>query len=271
MKSFFKTPLIFLMIAFFFTSCDDDAAEVVDVTAPTISNVQFNETVEPGETLVITFKLSDEIALGEVRIDIHDDFDGHGHDNARIKATPFEYSTVLDDMRGQKEYTVEEMISIPSDAATGPYHLQIRYFDAAGNEGEQYVATFEISSESVSPAIIITNFGEDEELEPTINEDGSKVLYLEGTIESRTAGGLDEVHITVVHEEEGGHAHERTLLAEAVYNQEWELEGAATFNLQDIDPVIDLTNAEAGHYELRIMARDVEGNIRIISREVHVD
>lgn len=271
MKRFFSTSLFFLVVAAIFTSCKDDAPEVVDVTIPTISNVQFNETVEPGGVLELTFKLIDDIGLGEVRIDIHDDFDGHQHENGRIKATPFAYSNVLDEMRGVKVYTVEESINIPEEASTGPYHLQIRYFDAAGNEGVVYVATFEISSETKSPAILITNFAVGEELEPTLNEDGTKVLYLEGTIESRTAGGLDEVHITVVHEEEGGHSHLRKLHDAPVYDQEWELAGAATFNLGDISPVIDLSNAEAGHYELRIFARDVEGNIKIVSREVHVE
>ncbi len=271
MKKSLKFLSFFLAVSAFFSSCDDDASEVVDVTAPSISDVQYPETVEPGTALVIRFKLQDETALGQVRIDIHDDFDGHEHENARIKANPFEYSNVLETMRGEREFTVEETINIPADAATGPYHLQIRYFDAAGNEGESYVGEFEVTSESSSPLITITNFGADEELELTVNEDGTKVLYLEGSIESRTAGGLEEVHITVQHEEEGGHSHGRILHDEPLYDREWDLAGAASFNLQDISPVIDLTAAEAGHYELSITARDVEGNTKVVTREIHVD
>lgn len=273
MKSILKSSPIFTAVAvsgiLMLSSCDDDAPVVKDTTRPEIANVAFSEVTEPGGTLVISFDLADNIALGEVRIDIHDDFDGHAHGRLSQKAEPFSYELILDEMKGEKTFSVQEHISIPADAATGPYHLQIRYLDAAGNEGEFFVGTFEISSETVSPAINITNFGATEELEP--NENG--VLLLEGTVTARTEGGLAEVHIMVIHEEED-HGHARVQNPneeEPLYDQEWELNGAVEFNLSEIDPAIDLSAAAAGHYELIILAKDMEGNVKIVTREIHID
>lgn len=267
MKKLIQTSALLVALLVFLAGCKDDQPEIIDTTAPTISNVSLAETVEPGEELTIQFTLTDDIALGEVRIDIHDDFDGHEHESARIKAAPFETTIILDDMQGQKTYSATVPVPIPGDAATGPYHLQINYFDLAGNEGALYVDKFEIVSEATAPAITITNFGADEEL--ALNENG--ILELEGTIVSRTEGGLDEVHIMVLEEEED-HSHGRKLQRAPLYDQEWELSGADTFVLEEqIIPAIDLSAAAAGHYELRIMARDMAGNVKVITREIHVD
>lgn len=271
MKNILKSAPVLTAMAvplmFIFSSCDDDAPVVVDTTAPEIANVEVSEETEPGGTLVLAFSLADDIALGEVRIDIHDDFDGHEHGRISQTAKPFTYQVILDEMAGEKTYRVEEQIPIPADAATGPYHLQVRFFDAAGNEGEFYVGSFEISSETASPAIVISNFGESEELEA--NENG--ILLLEGSVTAKTEGGLEEVHILVVHEDED-HGHARVQNEEEpLYDQEWELKGAMEFNLAEIDPAIDLSAAAAGHYELIILAKDVQGNVKIITREIHVD
>lgn len=271
MNNILKSSPIFTAMAvfgmFMLASCDDEAPVVVDTTKPEIASVAFSEQTEPGGTFVISFDLTDNIALGEVRIDIHNDFDGHAHGRLSQKAEPFSLELILDEMEGEKTFSVLEQISIPADAATGPYHLQIRFLDAAGNEGEFFVGTFEISSETVSPAINITNFTATEELE--LNETG--ILELEGTVSAKTEGGLEEVHIMVIHEDED-HGHARVKNEEEpLYDQDWELSGAMEFNLSEIDPAIDLSAAAAGHYELIVMAKDMEGNVKVITREIHVD
>lgn len=265
-----KSGILYLAALLILAACkDDENGEIVDTTPPTISSVEYDEAVAPADELDLEFVLEDDIALGEVRIDIHDDFDDHQHEGGRIMATPFETTIILDEMRGQTRYVAHIHINIPADAATGPYHLQINYTDNAGNEGELYIGSFETTDPAVQPHIAITNFGADEELKPT-EEDGRLILRLEGTVESRTEGGLDEVHITVSEEHDHNHG-SRMRDAEAPYDEKWELNGAALFDLSEIDPVIDLTGAEAGYYELRIMARDVAGNVRILTRKIHID
>lgn len=262
---FLKSGITLLAAISLLTACkDDENGTIIDTTPPSISNVEHDMTVEPGQEFNLEFVLEDDIALGEARIDIHDDFDAHEHEGGRIMATPFEYTTILDEMRGKTRHVVHLHIPIPADAATGPYHLQINYTDNAGNEGELFISAFEISDPALSPSITITNFGAEEELE--LNEEG--ILYLEGSIED--PDGLDEVHI-MVSEEHEDHSNGRMKEEVILYDQEWELGGATTFNLQDIDPAIDLSGAEAGHYELRIMARDTQGHVKVVRREIHVD
>lgn len=179
--------------------------------------------------------------------------------------TTFEYTDVLDEMRGETRHVVHLHIDIPSDAATGPYHLQINYTDDAGNEGELYISQFEITDPALSPSISITNFGPEDELEP--NEEG--ILYLEGTVED--PDGLEEVHI-MVYEAHDDHGHGRLKEEDPLYENEWELEGAVTFNLAtQLIPAIDLSAAAPGHYELRIMARDTQGHAKVVRREIHID
>lgn len=252
----------FAFLALFSACTDDDA--VVDTTAPTLNEVTHSEVVEPGGEFDLELALEDDLALGEVRVDIHDDFDGHDHEGGRLNAEPFEYTNVFDAMQGKKTFTLHEHIDIPANAATGPYHITITYFDNAGNEGELYIGTFEISDPAQSPSISITNFAEGAELEP--NEEG--ILLLEGTVADED--GLEEVHIMVTEEHEA-HAGGRMMEEEILYEGEWLLNGATTFDLQNIQPAIDLSAAPAGHYELRILARDTQGNAKVVWREVHID
>lgn len=264
-----KSGIPFLVALVLLAACkDDENGQIVDTTPPVISAVTHDEVVAPGAELDLEFILEDNIALGEARIDIHDDFDDHAHEGGRILAVPFETTVILDEMRGKTRHEVHVHIEIPENAATGPYHLQINYTDDAGNEGELYIGELSISDPAISPAVNISNFGPDEELAP-VEEEGRLILRLEGTVESRTEGGLNEVHITVSEEHDHESGEEST--EEPLYDQEWELDGLQSFNLADIDPVIDLTGAEPGHYELRIMVRDVAGNMNIVTREVHID
>ena len=248
-------------------SCDEETPEPVDTSKPVISNVQHPEVVRTGEIFELGFQLEDDLALGEVRINIHSDFDGHAHERISLEATPFSYDNILEEMEGELTFTIQEEILIPEAAASGEYHLQILYLDAAGNEGDLFVSSFVIESEH-APLIQITNFEEEDDLE--LNENG--FLMLEGYVESQTEGGLEQVHIMITEEGEGD-SHSRTKHdGEHVYEEEWELNGATLFVFEEaIETGIDLSAAEAGHYLLTIQAVDVEGNMKTLKREVHVN
>lgn len=263
MKNLLKGSIPALAFLALFSACTDDDA-VVDTTAPILNASTHSEVVEPGGEFDLELALEDDLALGEVRVDIHDDFDGHDHEGGRLNAEPFEYTNVFNAMQGKKTFTLHEHIDIPANAATGPYHITITYFDNAGNEGEIYIGTFEISDPAQSPSITITNFADGAELEP--NAEG--MLLLEGTVED--VDGLEEVHIMVTegHEESAG---ARMMEEVILYEGEWLLNGATTFDMQNIQPAIDLSAVPAGHYELRILARDIQGNAKVVWREVHID
>lgn len=250
----------------FLAACNkDDDTVPVDRTPPTVRDVTLNDqteniVVEPGSTMHFDAVFEDDERLGQYKIDIHNDFDGHTH--GRLADIPFELSQTYD-LIGRTQ-TVHEDIAIPEDATPGPYHFTLQFFDAAGNEGEIVVLDFEIADPDNQPVITITSHDIDEEIEV---EPGESII-LEGTISDED--GLAEVHIILGHEEEDGHDHRRNE-EEPLFEYEIELNGENTWNFADMGPIEIPEDAEEGHYELRIMAEDVNGNTRLVTIEVHVE
>ncbi|MGK7393637.1 MAG: DUF4625 domain-containing protein [Candidatus Cyclobacteriaceae bacterium M3_2C_046] len=267
MKSINLLKKLFLFVLsvsamLFLTNCDEDD-DPIDLTAPTIQNVTLNEQTEniqvnPGDDIHFDAELADDQLLGQLKIDIHDNFDGHQH--GRVAATPFSLERIID-LIGRTQ-TIHEDVEVPADAATGPYHFNIQFFDAAGNEGELMTIEFEIVDEAEQPTITITTPDPDTETE--VAPGGS--FAITGAVSD--PDGLEELHMMLMHEEEDDHSHGR-ISEEVLWEKEWLLEGAleASFDEQVTIPA----NAETGHYILRIKAEDVAGNVKILKAEVHIE
>ncbi len=135
----FISALCLLTSILSFTSCDDDKG---DVTPPIISLIE----PEEGDELLIgsengvhlEMDLSDDVELKSYRINIHSNFDNHGHtpstkaDNGTVA---FTFDKVYDDAAGKKNHHVHNHdIKIPANATPGNYHLMIYCTDAAKNE-----------------------------------------------------------------------------------------------------------------------------------------
>jgi hypothetical protein len=260
--------LFFLGVLFlaFLAACNkDDDSVPVDRTPPTVRDVTLNDqteniVVQPGSTMHFDAVFEDDERLGQYKIDIHNNFDGHTH--GRLAHTPFEFSQTYD-LIGRTQ-TVHEDIAIPEDAAPGPYHFTLQFFDAAGNEGELVVMDFDIADPDNQPVITITSHDIIEEIEV---EPGGSII-LEGTVFD--PDGLEEVHIILGHEVEDGHDHRRNE-EEPLFEFEVELNGETTWNFEDMGPIEIPEDAEEGHYELRIMAEDINGNTRVVTIEVHIE
>jgi hypothetical protein len=139
--------LAMLAAAFFGFSCGDKA----DTTAPTFELTALTpakttaivcgesaDNVIPitgGQSLNFTFLATDDRALGQYKIDIHDDFDCHGHDGERT--TLPNIWTLLDvvDFSGDRQ-TISRQLEVPADVRAGNYHFQISVLDAEGNENQ---------------------------------------------------------------------------------------------------------------------------------------
>ena len=109
-----------------------------------------------GQELVFEFKLSDNEALGQYKIDIHDDFDCHGHEGER---SPIPTIWVLQDVVDVSgtEQVISRTLQVPSDVMAGNYHFQIKAIDAAGNENNQtpiYTLKIRNSSDTTAPAFL---------------------------------------------------------------------------------------------------------------------
>lgn len=105
-----------------------------DITPPTVSSITINDTsnetldLAPGDTFVVKAFLSDNVELGQFKIDVHHDFDGHSH-----KSTMTRYAEIRINSISGLSYNLEETFIIPDTTASGIYHGTIQALDAEGN------------------------------------------------------------------------------------------------------------------------------------------
>jgi hypothetical protein len=124
-----KNLTLILPVLFFFYSCsnkDNTSPESVVLTPENLS------TYIGGEDLYFSAVFSDNEALSEYKIDIHDAFDGHTH--GKLIAAPWSL-ILINKLEGSRK-EVELNISIPENVAAGPYHFMVYCVDMAGNQAD---------------------------------------------------------------------------------------------------------------------------------------
>lgn len=101
--------------------------------------------VAGGDTVFLELELSDNEALSQLKVDIHANFDCHGHARLAGTAHSTEGQSTEDedteawallqliDLSGTQAVLPLELIA-PSAPTAGAYHFQLRLVDAAGNE-----------------------------------------------------------------------------------------------------------------------------------------
>ncbi|NJM94603.1 MAG: DUF4625 domain-containing protein [Cytophagales bacterium] len=147
-------PALALALLSLLTSCDED--ETTDTTKPTIKavmvegvNVIGNEfEVHHGEAFELEIEVEDDTELNQLKVDIHDAFDGHGHAHRRLaEGTDTLSFTQVYQLSG-KSFKQKVMVSSALDEKYihGEYHLELVLLDKAGNQSEQ-VITFELHEE----------------------------------------------------------------------------------------------------------------------------
>jgi hypothetical protein len=98
-----------------------------------------------GEEFSFTVNFKDNIALSQYKIDIHQNFDCHGHGDGAVPALslpPRENATedwfliVINDLEG-KEQTRQFTLSVPENVTAGNYHFSVQVLDEAGNDTQE--------------------------------------------------------------------------------------------------------------------------------------
>ncbi len=104
-----------------------DPAPYPDTICGSLENVVFH--VQSGGTLHFEARITDDVELSQFKIDIHSNFDCHGH---KINTEDW---VVLEigDMSG-KEHILRRTLQVPSYVTAGDYHFQIQAIDKAGND-----------------------------------------------------------------------------------------------------------------------------------------
>jgi len=165
--------LIIALLAFFF-SCKKESIEpdaknntekplitVVSKNIPTITEnlcgSSFNNVlkVNTGTELQIQLNFKSVNTLSQYKIDVHNNFDCHSH--GKIAASNPWYVLKLVDVVG-KNYTVTEILDIPSNSSSGNYHLTFRLLDELGNEAQpvEFNIVLINSNDSINPQLILT-------------------------------------------------------------------------------------------------------------------
>ena len=154
MKTFF-IRYIALITAFTLVSCNGDD---VDVDPPSMNVVEFTPgpeaddicgTQEPnvfhltgGDQLIFDVVFNDNVALSQYKVDIHNNFDCHGHGGGSAPSVVVPNVdnlttdwTVLDIQNiSGTSFPVKRTLDVPRNVTTGNYHFQIQVVDESGND-----------------------------------------------------------------------------------------------------------------------------------------
>lgn len=171
--------LVFLLI-FVGQSCQKE----VDTESPTIALGDFSHPMqilnicgndEPnsfrltgGDTFSFTAELKDNEQLSQLKIDIHNNFDCHGHGGSLapgisvhnlIGKTDTWNLQKIEKINGS-ELTREFYLAVPQNVTSGDYHFGIQVLDKSGNEQENrtfYSLKVKNPFDSIPPVVEITD------------------------------------------------------------------------------------------------------------------
>ena len=238
--------ILFSFLILGVVSCKDK-----DTEAPEVLNFRFNDggdniTLAVGETVQVQATLVDNMNLKEVKVDIHDNFDGHGH-----KSLVEDWSEVLIYEVSGNEYNFAQNITVPEYAKSGPYHCNIQVLDETGIESSPQTLKFTVTRTD-QPTISLT--APDFSGSYTIGI--GDTLKLEGTVNDES--DLAKVEVDVTHEDESIEAlFEKTYSMSGSTDVSWNFQSDGSVNI----PVESGT--QTGQYTLRIAAVDSSGNYTI--------
>lgn len=165
-----KLNYLFLTTLIAFTACKKDkqtnqdenvSIEILETNSPIVTEEicdhEENNVLKviSGNDLIIKMKLLSGAGLSQYKIEIHNNFDCHGHETPPGLA--WEYSNIVD-LTGN-DTTLSEKIIIPEDAKSGNYHCVIRLVDKLGNEAEfvDFNIVVENKLDNEAPIITITD------------------------------------------------------------------------------------------------------------------
>ena len=147
--------IIILISLILFIGC---GADDIDLIAPTMEVVEYipapqeaeicgtNDPVvfilTGGEELSFNVVFNDDVALSQYKVDIHNNFDCHGHGGGSAPSIPVpnvdnqtvDWSVLdIQDLSGTSS-PVLQSLSVPENVTSGNYHFHIQVIDESGND-----------------------------------------------------------------------------------------------------------------------------------------
>lgn len=229
-----------------------------DNEAPVIQFVRVNGVVadehhlDAGTIMNVEVRMTDNIELNQVKVNIHPADDGHSHSTGGGGATEpntgIWTGTRILNLSGT-EATRSVQFPIPDDVA-GYWHLEVMLIDRAGNQAQIYVTTLHVENDNLPQIVVTTNppiVNDEVELEPGDN--------LEVSGEVTDSDGLALVQIEV--EDEANNV---------IFEQEFTPSGETAFQFGPLS----IPFPDDGHFHLHVKAQDINGLVRETEVHIHV-
>ena len=129
------------LLTLIFNACVEE--EDKDLTEPEITMIAplSCDTIYRGVEYLVSALLEDNEELGSYGIDIHHNFDHHGHatevepcplDDKKDPINVYNYKESFTLETGLKQFTIQLPITIPDSYEPGDYHLQFTVVDKTG-------------------------------------------------------------------------------------------------------------------------------------------
>ena len=150
-----STTCLLILTLVFISSCGDTG---VDITPPTLEIIEYQPTpiedeicgsMEPtvfnltgGDVLSFEALFTDDEALSQYKIDIHNNFDCHGHGGGsapgitipNVDNQTVDWSVLtIQDLNGVSSNASEQLV-VPQNVTAGNYHFHIQVIDESGND-----------------------------------------------------------------------------------------------------------------------------------------
>lgn len=227
------------------------ACNKTDEEAPSITEVRVNGAlagdhihIEAGEPVEISIRVNDNEALGQLKIDIHGNDDGHmheGHSHSSGSAEGQWEELVIIELEGTDQ-TVVRVFNVPN-TVRGEWHLGLRVLDESGNESPERIVELDIDNEIIPLIAVESVNAQSPNGEVEVNLGGA--ISFVGTATDNA--GLDEVHVEVKLED-----------GTVVYEEEYALAGATSFDLSTANFTLPDTGS-AVHGEIHLKAKNING------------
>lgn len=187
----------------YLSGCGNDATDIaypqitVIETLPTVSSDEVCGemsdrviAVAANETLSLTIRYSDDIELAQAKLDIHSNFDCHGHGKVDGQNVWQVLETI--DLGGS-ETQINRVLTPPDNVRPGDYHLGLMLVDASGNSSAPAYYDIKVyNNEDTVPPIISLD-------SPNTADkyDKSQNLLISGTVTDETEMAFGEITISL--------------------------------------------------------------------------
>ncbi len=254
-----------LPILLLFAGCEPLADAPEDTTPPSVNNLTLLPAagVDPGDTVRVNANYADASGISEIRLEIHDIFDGHGHSGKTAGTQQYRRyaETRIIDAEDAESLYVSEPFIIPENAAAGPYALHVEVLDVFANRAPMQVREFEVRSPSL-PVLKNVSFNGDESAGPlVINYSYTHRLAVGATMSD--ADGLSGFTLRINPVDELGR------MGEPVVTHIQSLAGLTSFEL-----ALELSLAElheTGEYAILLLVQDTNGLTKRYRRQLLVN